>query len=156
MAANLPQEVADYLTQHTVMTLATVGADGPWAAAVFYAHEDTSLYFLSAPATRHARNLTHDARCAATIQDDIAEWTQIRGLQLEGRTHRLEGDAASHAHVLYGRKFPFVANLARAPAAIALAFAKIAWYRLDAERVHLIDNSRGFGHRDSFELAPPR
>ncbi|MCO5122286.1 MAG: pyridoxamine 5'-phosphate oxidase family protein [Rhizobacter sp.] len=153
---NLPSQARDYLTQHHVMTLATQGADGPWAAAVFYAHEGASLYFLSAPATRHARNLAHDARCAATIQDDIADWAQVRGVQLEGRTQRLDGDAARLAHELYGRKFPFVANLARAPAAIALAFAKIAWYRLDAERVHLIDNSRGFGHRDSFELAPPR
>jgi uncharacterized protein YhbP (UPF0306 family) len=156
MASKLPEEADRYLTQHSVMTLATVGADGPWAAAVFYAHEGASLYFLSAPATRHARNLAHDARCAATIQDDIADWAQVRGVQLEGRTQRLDGDAARHAHELYGRKFPFVANLTRAPAAIALAFAKIAWYRLDAERVHLIDNRRGFGHRDSFELAPPR
>jgi len=42
-----------------------------------------------------------------------------------------------------------------APTAIAMAFAKIAWYRLDVERVHLIDNRRGFGHRDSFDLLTP-
>lgn len=156
MASRLPQAAADYLSRHSVMTLATVGIDGPWAAAVFYANEGASLYFLSAPATRHSRNLAHDARCAATIQDDVAEWAQIRGVQLEGRVHRLEGDAARLAHELYGRKFPLVANLARLPAAIALALTKIAWYRLDAERLHLIDNSRGFGHRDSFELQTDR
>lgn len=153
---NLPSQARDYLTQHHVMTLATQGADGPWAAAVFYAVHGDDLIFLSSPKTRHCIDFAHDARCAATIQDDIADWAQVRGVQLEGRTQRLDGDAARHAHELYGRKFPFVANLTRAPAAIALAFAKIAWYRLDAERVHLIDNRRGFGHRDSFELAPPR
>ncbi len=148
----LPDAVAAHLASHHVMTLATCGADGPWAAAVFYAHEGASLVFLSAPSTRHSRNLAHDARCAATIQHDVAEWSAVRGVQLEGRVQALAGDAAQHAQALYGRKFPLVANLARAPLAIAAAFAKIRWYRLDAERVHLIDNSRGFGHRDSFEL----
>ena len=37
MSANLPPEVAAYLAGHHVMTLATHGPEGPWAAAVFYA-----------------------------------------------------------------------------------------------------------------------
>ena len=64
----------------------------------------------------------------------------------------LAGDGARQAHAIYGRKFPLVANLAAAPAAIALAFAKVQWYRLDAERLFFVDNSRGFGHRDAFQL----
>jgi uncharacterized protein len=152
----LPDAVAAQLAAHHVMTLATVGEDGPWAAAVFYAHEQASLYFLSSPATRHARNLEHDARCAATIQHDVADWAEVRGVQVEGRACRLAGDDARRAHELYGRKFPLVANLARAPAAIALAFARIAWYRLEAQRLHLIDNRLGFGHRDSFDIRAPR
>ena len=147
----LPDAVAAQLAAHHVMTLATVGADGPWAAAVFYAHEDASLYFLSSPSTRHGTNLARDARCAATIQHDVASWSDVRGLQLEGRARRLAGDEAGHARRLYGVKFPLVTDLARAPAAIALAFARIAWYRLDVERVHVIDNRLGFGHRDAFD-----
>ena len=156
MATHLPQEAADFLTRYHVMSLASVGDDGPWAAAVFYAHDQTSLYFLSSPATRHARNLERDSRCAATIQHDVSDWAEVRGVQLEGRASRLDGEEARRAHELYGRKFPLVANLARAPTAIALAFSKIAWYRLQAERLHLIDNRLGFGHRDSFDLGPPR
>ena len=153
--AALPDAVAAHLASHHVMTLATVGEDGPWAAAVFYAHEGASLYFLSAPSTRHCRNLAHDARCAVTIQHDVADWPAVLGLQIEGRARALDGAEARAAHEVYGRKFALVADLGRAPLAIAAAFARIRWYRLDAERVHLIDNRRGFGHRDSFELAPP-
>lgn len=154
--AGLPDAVAAYLREHHVMTLATLGADGPWAAAVFYAHVGVALFFLSAPTTRHARNLARDARCAATIQDDVADWQAVRGVQLEGRAQRLEGDDARAAQRLYGAKFPLIADLGRAPLAIAQAFDKVAWYRLDAERLYFIDNSRGFGHRDSFDLRPIR
>ena len=152
----LPDAVAAQLAAHHVMTLATIGADGPWAAAVFFAHEGAALYFLSSPSTRHCRNLAHDARCAATIQHDVADWAEVRGVQIEGRATRLAGDEARLAHRLYGARFPLVADPARAPAAIALAFARIAWYRLDIERLHLIDNRLGFGHRDSFDLRRAR
>ena len=73
----LPDAVAAFVARHHVMTLATQGEDGPWAAAVFYAYDDGAFYFLSSPATRHARDLACDARCAATIQPDVADWAQV-------------------------------------------------------------------------------
>jgi len=152
MQGALRQQVADYLAAHHVMTLATQGPDGPWASAVFYAHEGTSLIFLSAPATRHCRNLALDARCAATIQEDYSDWAQIKGIQLEGRVVELEGDEEKRAQALYGEKFPVVGPLAKLPPAIVKALAKVRWYRLVPERFHFIDNSKGFGHRDEIGL----
>lgn len=150
----LPEAVATCLAAHHVMTLATCGPDGPWAAAVFYAHEGSALYFLSAPTTRHARDLARNARCAATIHHDVAAWQAVQGMQLEGRVAALDGVDARHAHAVYARKFPLVADLAAAPPEVAAAFARIRWYRLEATRALLIDNRRGFGHRDAFELSP--
>lgn len=152
MPVMLPPQVAGYLADHHVMTLATQGAEGPWAAAVFYATEGASLIFLSAPGTRHCRNLALDARCAATIQEDYSDWTQIKGIQLEGRVIELEGDEEKRAQALYGEKFPVVGPLAKVPPAIVKALAKVRWYRLVPERFHFIDNSRGFGHRDEIGL----
>ncbi len=152
MQGALRQQVADYLAAHHVMTLATQGPDGPWASAVFYAHEGSSLIFLSAPATRHCRNLALDARCAATIQEDYSDWAQIKGIQLEGRVVELEGDEEERAQALYGEKFPVVGPLAKMPPAIVKALAKVRWYRLVPERFHFIDNSKGFGHRDEIGL----
>jgi len=154
MSQRLAHEVADYLRRHHVLTLATCGPDGPWAAAVFYVHDGNALTFLSAPTTRHCRNLAHDARCAATIHDDTGEWSQIKGVQLEGRVRELDGDEARLARQRYGEKFPLIAG--PAPAPIVQALAKVRWYRLDAQRVYFIDNSRGFGHREAVELAVPR
>ena len=152
MSLVLPQPVADYLSGHHVMTLATQGSDGPWAAAVFYVDDGLSLVFLSSPGSRHGRHLAQDPRCAATIQDNVADWSQIKGIQLEGRVGELHGDEQAHARRRYGERFPIVGLVASAPAAIVEALAKVRWYRLVPERLYFIDNGRGFGHRDEIEL----
>ena len=153
MPGVLPPSVVDYLAAHHVMTLATHGPDGPWAAAVFYASDGGSLIFLSSPTTRHCRNLALDGRCAATIQDDQGDWTRIKGIQLEGRVAQLEGDEERRAQHLYGEKFPVIGAVANVPPAIVKALAKVRWFRLAPERFYFIDNSKGFGHRDEYGLA---
>ena len=152
MTPELPQAVAQYLQRHHVMTLATCGADGPWAAAVFYVNLGPRLYFLSSPSSRHCRNLAHDPRCAATVQQDTADWAQIKGIQLEGLAVAIEGDEELQARRRYGDKFPLVGRIDSAPAAIVAALAKVRWYRLQVQHMHFIDNSQGFGHRETIDL----
>lgn len=144
----LRERVLDYLRTHHVMTLATEGDQGPWAAAVFYVSDGFTLYFLSAPSTRHCTGIARRARVAATIQEDHADWPRIKGIQLEGVASELGGADADRARQLYGDKYPIVGKLAQAPAAIVEALAKIRWYRVVPDRLYFIDNSAGFGHRD--------
>lgn len=146
----LPPEVAEFLAAHHVMTLATQGAAGPWAAAVFYVPDGDDLVFLSSPSSRHCTDLAADPRCAATIQAETLEWRSIRGIQLEGEVAELQGDDRSRAQARYAEKFPFV-RPGGMPAAIAAAFARVHWFRLRVSRLYFIDNSRGFGHRDQFD-----
>jgi hypothetical protein len=152
MVAGFPPEVASYLASHNVMTLATHGDEGPWAAAVFYAMDGNTLIFLSSPATRHPRNLERDDRCAATIHDDTADWRAVKGIQIEGRVARLSGNEAAEAHRRYAEKFPIVSPLTNIPPAIVEALARICWYRLTPSRLYFIDNAKGFGHR--VEITP--
>jgi uncharacterized protein len=148
MAEALRDRVLAFLEAHHVVTLASGGADGPWGAAVFYASRGFTLYFLSAPTTRHARNLSADPRVAATIQEDLADWRAVRGVQLEGRVRELAGEEAAEARRLFGEKFPLVASPAQAPPAITAALARVRWYEIVPARIHFVDNSAGFGHRD--------
>jgi len=143
--------VQAYLGAHHVMTLATAGAEGPWAAAVFYAHRDWALYFLSAATSRHCRDIAHNPRVAATIQGDYAQWREIKGIQLEGSAARLSGAEEARARELYGEKFPLLRG--EAPPEIAAAIARISWYRIAPERAWFIDNSVAFGHRDEIDLS---
>ena len=134
-----------YLRNHQVMTLATAGADGVWAAAVFYVNEGFDLYFLSAHHTRHARHIAEGDRVAATIQEDYDGWEEIKGIQLEGVARVLEGAERETAILLYEEKYPFVAQ---ADQQMQAAMARVDWYRLRPHLLYFIDNSRGFGFRD--------
>ena len=145
----LTEEVETFLRGHHVMTLATQGEQGPWAAALFYARDGDDLVFLSTPASRHARDLARDPRCAATIQGQEQDWRSIRGIQLEGVAAPLEGAQREPARRIYAERFAFV-RPGVAPAAIVEALARVQWYRLRVARLFFIDNSRGFGRRQQF------
>ena len=140
----------DYLRDHHVMTLATHGPEGVWAAAVFYVNDGFQLYFLSAGHTRHAQNMAAAPRVAATIQEDYADWTAIQGIQLEGTVWLLAGKERETALALYAKKYSF---LNQPIAVVEAALMRVNWYCLSPERLYFVDNSRGFGHRDEIELA---
>jgi uncharacterized protein YhbP (UPF0306 family) len=144
--------MAAYLDEHPVMTLATSGADGPWAAAVYYARAEHELFFMSSPHSKHCGNLANDPRCAATVQDNEREWAKIKGVQIQGTVSAIEGVEQARALAHYAAKFPLVASIATAPAAIAAALLKVHWYRLRIQRLYYIDNSQGFGHREPIDL----
>lgn len=141
-----------YLAEHHVMTLATHGADGPWAAAVFYVNDGYALLFLSSPESRHARDFVSNPRVAATVQEDYAAWAEIRGVQLEGIVREVTGAEAARARALYGAKFPVVGTPGEAPAPIAAALARARWYALTPLRLHFIDNAIAFGHRQEVAI----
>jgi hypothetical protein len=152
MPGGLRARVQGYLREHHVMTLASHGDDGVWAAAVFYANDGFEIYFLSSPGSRHCQNLARNPRASAAIHEDYADWKKIKGIQMEGIASVLAGEEAEQARRLYGAKFPIVGNLEQAPALIVEALAKVRWYKLVPDRLYFIDNSAGFGHRDEIDL----
>ncbi len=143
----LRKQVLDYLGCHNVMTLATVGPGGPWAAAVFYVNDGLRLFFLSSPRTRHCENLAASSRVAATIQEDYRDWPEIKGIQLEGHVAPVDDDELAHVRALYGAKYPVIGKIAEAPASIVAALAKVRWYALTPDALYFIDNSVGLGNR---------
>jgi hypothetical protein len=142
----------DYLEQHAVITLATHGSSGLWAAAVFYASEEFDIYFISAGYTRHGQNIADNRRAAGTIQEDYHDWAAIKGIQLEGSVELLSGHDKERAIIIYAQKYPLI-QADSGP--IQAALEVMNWYRLTPERLYLVDNSKGFGHRDEVELISP-
>ncbi len=143
-------EALTYLQNHQVMTLATVGAEGVWATAVFYVNDGFDLYFLSAGHTRHGRNMGDRATIAAAIQEDYRDWQEIQGIQLEGEVVLVGGEERATAVTLYTQKYPFIGQ---ADPDIQAALAKVNWYRLRPKRLYFIDNSKGLGHRVEVDLS---
>lgn len=157
MARDVRALALDYLRTHQVMTLATQGPLGLWAAAVFYANDGFRLTFLSAGHTRHAQNLTAVPRVAATIQEDYRDWPEIKGIQLEGVVVQLEGgmgdtavgNPVTHAVGHYLQRYPF---LQQGDPQLTAGLARVNWYQLVPDRLYFIDNSLGLGHRDEVDL----
>lgn len=145
-----------YLRDHQVATLATHSGEDLWAAAVFYVNAGYTLYFLSSPTSRHCLALAKNPRVALTIQEDYADWLEIKGVQIEGVVSELSGEEERLARRLYGQKFPIVGKLAQAPAAIVNALAKVRWYKVVPRRLYFIDNAVGLGHREEVDLSLPR
>ena len=149
-AEAIRQQALSYLNQHNVMTLATYGAEGSWASAVYYVNKEFDLFFLSAASTRHIRNLVENPVAAAAIQEDYSNWKNIQGIQLEGFVEMLSGHHRNSAIDLFSRKFSFLKD---APTSIAQALEQIDWFHLSPDRLYFIDNSKGFGHRDLVDIS---
>jgi uncharacterized protein YhbP (UPF0306 family) len=155
MAEELKRQILQYLDAHNTMTLATCADAVPWAATVFYASDDLSLYFFSAPDSRHCQNLAVNGRVAVTVQEDYKDWRQIKGVQMEGRASLLDSVIEkAKALAVYGRKYPEVLKLFTDPGSgiYYKAFLKVKFYRVTPEKVFFIDNAQGFGKRQELVL----
>ncbi len=152
MVNELDREVLDYIKNRNVMTLATQGSQGIWAAAVFYVNDGFNFYFLSAETTRHAQNMQDSPNVSATIQLDYDNWQDIKGVQMEGVVEPLEGLEKAAVIARYGVKFPVVASAMKTPAEIKKAMARVSWYKLVPDRLFFINNAKGLGHRDEIQL----
>jgi uncharacterized protein YhbP (UPF0306 family) len=155
MADELKRQILQYLQSHNTMTLATCADSVPWAATVFYASDDLSLYFFSAPDSRHCQNLAINSRVAVTVQEDYKDWRQIKGVQLEGRVTLVDSMIEkAKAMAIYGHKYPDVISLFTNPASGVFykAFLKVKFYRVTPEKVFFIDNAQGFGKRQELLL----
>lgn len=150
----LAARIEEFLDAHHVMTLAT-GTDGsPHAASLMYAREGFTLYWTSDPATRHSRDLESDGRVAATIAPDYTDFRLIRGLQIAGRAERLTGASdVARARALMEKRYVFLAGLAQGPEPLRAAYAKASFYALRPTRITLIDNTRGFGNKETLALS---
>lgn len=152
MAGELVDRIAAFLDAHHVMSLATSGAHGPHAANLFYARDGFVLFWVSDPASRHSVEIETDARAAVTIAPDFSDYAMIRGLQLGGRACRISDPAErGRARRILEARYPFLRQIA--DEGLSETYRRAEIYRLDVVRIVLIDNSRGFGHKDVLDLA---
>jgi len=153
----LRRRIEEFLDAHHVMSLATAGAAGAagepvvHAASVMYARRGLVLYWTSDPRTRHSRQAARDGRVSVTIAPDYSDFRAIRGLQLAGEAARLEGPEALEARALLVRRYAFLAELDAGPPELRAALEKASFYRLRPACITLIDNSLGFGHRETLD-----
>ena len=151
--AQAREHMLAFIAAHNTLTLATEQDGRPWASSLFYANDGFTLYVVSDPETQHAKNLKGNPRVAVTIAEDHRDWRAITGLQLEGTCEEIGHPVdAARALAVYATKFSFIGDLLRAPKALGSAMAKARFHRINPHWVRLIDNTRGFGHKEEIHL----
>jgi uncharacterized protein YhbP (UPF0306 family) len=150
--AALKEEIRAFLLSHHVVSLAVLLDGTAHAACVMYALEDLSLYWTSSPGSRHSAAIERDPRVAATVAPDTTDFRFIRGVQIAGRARRLHANEAAHARDLLRGRFDFLRDTDAMPAAMRAALDGSAFYRLDPETMTLIDNTKGFGNRQTLRV----
>jgi uncharacterized protein YhbP (UPF0306 family) len=144
------------MAEVTSLSLATCSDDTPWAASVFFTSDSHfNVYFVSDPRTQHGRDVAVNTRVAATINPECKSWNDITGLQLRGEISVVEGVERAKALALYLKKFPQVDQLFQKPQdeheeTIAERLKSANIYKITPEMIRVIDNAKGFGHREEF------
>jgi uncharacterized protein YhbP (UPF0306 family) len=144
--------------QH-IMTLATAGERGPWAAPVYYVFLEPSFYFFSDPASRHIEDCLQSPLASAAVFAPVFSWQDIRGLQMSGAVEAvMPGLAALKAVGSYLVKFPFAKGFFNPSEPIDLnAFSnrfRVRLYRFKPALVYYLDNSIAFGFRQRVHFGP--
>jgi uncharacterized protein YhbP (UPF0306 family) len=154
MNTELGRRIGEFFAAHHVMSLATSGASGPHATNLFYACDGLVLIWVSEPDTQHSREIEAEPRVAATVAPDYSDFAAIRGVQIAGAARRIVAadERARHLAQLEAR-YPFLGQLAAGPLKLRQAYARTAVYRLQPARIVLIDNSKGFGHKETLEIS---
>jgi uncharacterized protein YhbP (UPF0306 family) len=141
MAAQVPQEVVDYLASQKTLTLATTGLDGPWAATLTYVNDGSDVYIWTKPHSNTARHLDQNPSAAFAIDEYSEDWRQTKGIQARGNCAPVTGEGLARAADLFGQKYPQL----RPGSTSAVVF-----FRIQPDVLEFIDNSRGVEEADEF------
>jgi uncharacterized protein YhbP (UPF0306 family) len=152
MTGETAARIAAFLDAHHVMSLATFGGHGPHAANVFYARDGFALLWVSDPLTRHSAELEANPHAAATVAPDYRNFDEICGVQISGDARRITHPSERDlARAVLEARYPSLKHLSDRPP-IKHAYESAELYRLVPRRMVIIDNARGFGHKDALEF----
>ena len=153
MSDDLAERVENFLDLHHVMSLATLGPDGAHAANLFYARDGLTLFWVSDGDTRHSRHIAADPRVSATVAPDYADFAAIRGVQIRGRAEHVTATMQRiRLLALLAARYAFLGRMAEAPAKLRAAYERTQVYRLTPAEIVFIDNTKGFGHKETLTL----
>jgi uncharacterized protein YhbP (UPF0306 family) len=140
--------ICQFLAQHTTLSLATCHDGRPWSTDLFYASDAScQLYFVSGTTTLHCQYLADNSQVSATISRQCDDWRDIKGLQLDGVARVVAESDRDRVINIYLTKFPALKTLHKASELFALLW-KSHFYCISPKWIRLVDNSKGFGHKE--------
>ena len=133
--------ISDYLSSHTVCTMAVSDGKNPSAHTVYYVSRGLRLYFQSDSQSQKIHVLRANPKVGYTVDEDYDDWSKIKGVQAFGRARVIGEDEAVRIRELFTQKFPQVQDIGGIPE--AHDFVEII-----PEKIYFLDYTKSFGKRD--------
>ena len=155
---NLIQRIELSLTNHYTISIATAAKEELWSASVFYVSDQKlNIYFISFDESKHIQGILKNKRVSATINQDVSDWMQIKGLQLQGVAYKVPEQHRKNILNAYRQKFDSIHVLLDLPKTddekkIAKQFNSISLFCFEPHWIRLLDNSLGFGSKEEIEI----
>lgn len=128
------------LDANAFVTLATADATGqPWATPVWFATEDyRQLYWVSAPDTRHSRNLAVRPELALMVFDSTVQPGTGQAVYMTGTATQLTGDDLEPGMAVFSR-VSAAQGLSGWNIARVTGDARLRLYRATVTEHHILD-----------------
>jgi nitroimidazol reductase NimA-like FMN-containing flavoprotein (pyridoxamine 5'-phosphate oxidase superfamily) len=138
--AQVPERILQYLSGHSIMTLATASSGGiPHAATLVYVNDGSSLYIGVRPESITASHLGQNPVVSFTVDDYNSDWREMSGIQADGDAYVVLSNAAlSHVSSLFQQKFPWMAETGT---------RNLSFFRITPASLRFIDSQRGSGEQ---------
>jgi uncharacterized protein len=131
----IPARIIRFISEHHVLTLATSHDDLPYCANCFYVwlKEEKAFVFTSDSDTRHITDARKNDFVAASVVLETKQIGKIRGLQVQGKLEKAEGQMYKVCRKTYLRAYPYA------------ILKKTDMWLLRVNFLKLTDNRLGFG-----------
>ena len=155
---DLIRRIELFLSNHHTISIATSAEGELWSASVFYVSDEKfNIYFISFEESKHIQGILKNKRVSATINQDVSDWMQIKGLQLQGLACKVQEHHRKDILNLYRQKFDSIHQLLDSPKTddekkIAKQFDSISLFCFEPDWIRLLDNYLGFGSKEQIEL----
>lgn len=152
-------EAMALIRKQRTMVLATGTGSEPWAAPVYYVYGAPGFYFFSKPNARHIEQSLAANAAAASIFADSDQWTQIQGLQMNGKIQLVEKLTEQlKIGTRFILKFPFaepflrIGKNGKQPDDPPNIGDRVKLYAFLPRSIYYVNNQLGFGKRLPVEL----
>jgi nitroimidazol reductase NimA-like FMN-containing flavoprotein (pyridoxamine 5'-phosphate oxidase superfamily) len=140
--------IINLLSQHNIMTLATVRPDGfPQATTVYYVNDGLTLYFATDPASQKAGNIKLNNKVSVAIASETQNANKLKALSLSGIAAKVTNP--SHVHHAQLSLFKAVPQAKRFSPTDS---AQLIVYSITPIVMSLVDYAAGYGKTFPIEV----
>ena len=137
----MPEQIAAFLEEQSVVTIATSKDHQPYCASCYYAFvpDENLLAFKSDSDTRQIEEALQNNLTGGTVLPDKITQAKPQGVQFMGVFRKAEGEVGDIAKKAYLRKYP-----------VAGIFRGEIWV-IELSKIKFTDNTSAFGKKTLWE-----